>query len=42
MGVGGGQLLPMDFENFNKKVVFLISSGKKQILPLFPCPGKIL
>jgi len=29
---------PLDCEYFRKKVVFFVSSGKKQILPLLPPP----
>jgi len=29
MGIGRGGLDPLDFENFSKKVVFLVSSEKK-------------
>jgi len=31
---GAGVLCPLDFENSSKKVVFLVSSGKKHISPL--------
>jgi len=41
MGVGGGGVkAPLDFENFRKKVVFLISGGKKQLSPLLAPPWK--
>jgi len=33
---------PLDFENFSKKVVFLVSGDKKHILLLFASPRKIL
>jgi len=40
---GRGALAILDFEIFSKKkVVFLVLSGKKQISPLLPPPGKIL
>jgi len=39
---GKGSLAPLDFENFSKKVVFLVSNGKKQILPLLATPRKIV
>ena len=45
-GVGSGrrnaarQGLP-GFENFSKKIIFLVSSGKKQISPLLPLPRKV-
>jgi len=36
---GREALAPLDFENFSKKkVVFLVLSGKKQILPLLASP----
>jgi len=33
---GLGPWNPMDFENFGKKVVFSVSSGKKGISPILP------
>jgi len=43
MGVGrGGARTTLDFENFNKKVVFVVSSGKKQNSPLLSSPTNIL
>jgi len=36
----GGVKAPLDFENFRKKVVFLISGGKKQLSPLLAPPWK--
>jgi len=38
MGVGRGARASLDFEIFSKKVVFLVSSGEKQIPPLFGPP----
>jgi len=35
-----GQGLP-GFENFSKNIVFLVSSGKKQISPLLSLPRKV-
>ena len=40
-GGQGGQG-PLGFENFSKKIVFLISSGKKTDFTTFAPPGKIL
>jgi len=39
----GGQEVPrpLDFEKFSKKVVFLVSSRKKQISPLLEPPREI-
>jgi len=41
-GGQGRAWTPLDFENFSKKVFFLVSSGKKQILPLLASARKIL
>jgi len=38
MGVEGEDLTPMDFENISKKVVFLVSSGKKTNFTTFGPP----
>ena len=45
MGVGRGgreDFAPFAFENFTKKVVFLVSSGKKQISPLLAPLQKVV
>jgi len=41
VGKGGREGLdPLDFENFSKRMVFLVSSGKKQTSPLLAPPRK--
>ena len=42
MGVGRRNIGPLDFQIFSKKGCFLVVSGKKQISPLLPPPGKNL